>query len=68
MNYLQKGREIVVNLKSYWKWHLVKLLKVPNMKPDTPLRFPVVKKNIRKDKGINDIDTVERLLSMYETQ
>ena len=62
-----KGREIVVEPKIVLEVAFSEIVKSPEYETGYSLRFPVVK-NIRIDKGINDIDTVERLLSMYETQ
>ena len=41
------------------------IVKSPEYEAGYSLRFPVVKR-IREDKGLKDIDTVERLKSMYK--
>lgn len=62
-----KGREIVVEPKIVLEVAFSEIVESPEYETGYSLRFPVVK-NIRKDKGVDDIDTVERLISMYETQ
>ena len=62
-----KGREIVVEPKIVLEIAFSEIVESPEYETGYSLRFPVVK-NIRKDKGPMDIDTVERLLSMYEAQ
>ena len=62
-----KGREIVVEPKIVLEVAFSEIVESPEYETGYSLRFPVVK-NIRKDKGVEDIDTVERLISMYETQ
>lgn len=62
-----KGREIVVEPKIVLEIAFSEIIESPEYETGYSLRFPVVK-NIRKDKGPMDVDTVERLLSMYEAQ
>ena len=62
-----KGREIVVEPKIVLEIAFSEIVESPEYEKGYCLRFPVVK-NIRKDKGPMDVDTVERLLSMYEAQ
>ncbi len=62
-----KGREIVVEPKIVLEIAFSEIVESPEYETGYSLRFPVVK-NIRKDKGPNDVDTVERLLSMYNSQ
>ena len=61
-----KGREIKVEPKIVLEIAFSEIVESPEYETGYSLRFPVVK-NIRKDKGPKDVDTVERLLSMYET-
>ena len=62
-----KGREIVVEPKIVLEIAFSEIVESPEYETGYSLRFPVVK-NIRKDKGPTDVDTVERLLSMYKAQ
>ena len=62
-----KGREIVVEPKIVLEIAFSEIVESPEYETGYSLRFPVVK-NIRKDKGPKDVDTVERLLSMYDAQ
>ena len=62
-----KGREIVVEPKIVLEIAFSEIVESPEYETGYSIRFPVVK-NIRKDKGPGDVDTVERLLSMYDTQ
>ena len=62
-----KGREIVVEPKIVLEIAFSEIVESPEYETGYSLRFPVVK-NIRKDKGPMDVDTVERLLSMYKAQ
>ncbi|MBR0272437.1 MAG: ATP-dependent DNA ligase [Methanobrevibacter sp.] len=62
-----KGREIVVEPKIVLEIAFSEIVESPEYETGYSLRFPVVK-NIRKDKGPMDVDTVERLLSMYDAQ
>ena len=61
-----KGREIKVEPKIVLEIAFSEIVESPEYEVGYSLRFPVVK-NIRKDKGPRDVDTVERLLSMYNT-
>ena len=60
-----KGREIKVEPKIVLEIAFSEIVESPEYETGYSLRFPVVK-NIRKDKGPMDVDTVERLISMYE--
>ena len=62
-----KGREIVVEPKIVLEIAFSVIVESPEYETGYSIRFPVVK-NIRKDKGPGDVDTVERLLSMYGAQ
>ena len=62
-----KGREIIVEPKIVLEIAFSEIVESPEYETGYSLRFPVVK-NIRKDKGPDDVDTVERLLSMYNSQ
>ena len=61
-----KGREIKVEPKIVLEIAFSEIVESPEYETGYSLRFPVVK-NIRKDKSPLDADTVERLISMYET-
>ena len=61
-----KGREIKVEPKIVLEIAFSEIVESPEYEVGYSLRFPVVK-NIRKDKGPHDVDTIERLLSMYNT-
>ena len=61
-----KGREITVEPKIVLEIAFSEIVESPEYETGYSLRFPVVK-NIRKDKSPMDADTVERLLSMYNT-
>ena len=61
-----KGREIIVEPKIVLEIAFSEIVESPEYETGYSLRFPVVK-NIRKDKGPMDVDTVERLISMYNT-
>ena len=63
----EKGTKIIVKPKIILEIAYSEIVKSPEYEAGYSLRFPVVKR-IRDDKGIDDIDTVERLISMYETQ
>ena len=63
----EKGRDITVEPKIILEIAFSEIVESPEYETGYSLRFPVVK-NIRKDKGLNDVDTVERLISMYNTQ
>ena len=62
-----KGREIIVEPKIVLEIAFSEIVESPEYETGYSLRFPVVK-IIRKDKGPDDVDTVERLLSMYNSQ
>ena len=62
-----KGREIVVEPKIVLEIAFSEIVESPEYETGYSIRFPVVK-NIRKDKGPQDVDTVDRLLSMYDAQ
>lgn len=61
-----KGREIKVEPKIVLEIAFSEIVESPEYEVGYSLRFPVVK-NIRKDKGPRDVDTVERLLLMHNT-
>ena len=61
-----KGREITVEPKIVLEIAFSEIVESPEYEAGLSLRFPVVK-NIRKDKGPQDVDTIERLISMYNT-
>ena len=61
-----KGREIKKKKKIVLEIAFSEIVESPEYETGYSLRFPVVK-NIRKDKSPMDADTVERLLSMYNT-
>ena len=61
-----KGREIIVEPKIVLEIAFSEIVESPEYETGYSLRFPVVK-NIRKDKSPMDADTVERLISMYNT-
>ena len=61
-----KGLEIKVEPKIVLEIAFSEIVESPEYETGYSLRFPVIK-NIRKDKSPMDADTVERLLSMYET-
>lgn len=63
----EKGRDITVEPKIILEIAFSEIVKSPEYETGYSLRFPVVK-NIRKDKGLSDVDTVERLISMYINQ
>ncbi|MCF0232552.1 MAG: ATP-dependent DNA ligase, partial [Enterococcus sp.] len=60
------GREIKVEPKIVLEIAFSEIVESPEYETGYSLRFPVVK-NVRKDKGPMDIDTVKRLISMYNT-
>ena len=60
------GREIKVEPKIVLEIAFSEIVESPEYETGYSLRFPVIK-NVRKDKSPMDADTVERLLSMYET-
>jgi len=61
----EKGTNITVHPKIVFEIKFSEIIKSPEYEAGYSLRFPVVK-TIREDKGINDIDTVERLISMFK--
>jgi DNA ligase-1 len=60
-----KGTKIAVEPKIILEIAYSEIVKSPEYETGYSLRFPVVK-NIRQDKGIEDIDTVDRLISMFK--
>ncbi|MDR1721944.1 MAG: ATP-dependent DNA ligase [Methanobrevibacter sp.] len=60
-----KGTKITVEPKIILEIAYSEIVKSPAYEAGYSLRFPVVKR-IREDKGIDDIDTVERLKSMFK--
>ncbi len=63
----EKGRTIIVEPKIILEIAFSEIVKSPEYETGYSLRFPVVKR-IRTDKGLTDVDTVERLISMYINQ
>lgn len=63
----EKGRELTVEPKIILEIAFSEIVKSPEYETGYSLRFPVVK-NIRKDKDISDADTVDRLISMFNSQ
>ncbi|MCL2157112.1 MAG: ATP-dependent DNA ligase [Methanobrevibacter sp.] len=61
----EKGTKIDVEPKIILEIAYSEIVKSPEYEAGYSLRFPVVKR-IRKDKGLADIDTVERLKSMFK--
>lgn len=61
----EKGTRITVHPKIIFEIAYSEIVKSPEYEAGYSLRFPVVKR-IRKDKGLEDIDTVERLESMFK--
>ncbi len=62
----QKGTKITVEPKIIFEVAYSEIVKSPEYEAGYSLRFPVVKR-IREDKGLKDIDTIERLESMYKS-
>ncbi|MCL2687256.1 MAG: ATP-dependent DNA ligase [Methanobrevibacter sp.] len=60
-----KGTKIKVEPKIILEIAYSEIVKSPEYEAGYSLRFPVVKR-IREDKGLSDIDTVERLTSMFK--
>lgn len=60
----EKGTRITVHPKIIFEIAYSEIVKSPEYLAGYSLRFPVVKR-IRTDKGLEDIDTVERLESMF---
>lgn len=61
----ERGTKIKVEPRIIFEVAYSEIVKSPEYEAGYSLRFPVVKR-IREDKGIKDIDTVERLKSMYK--
>ena len=61
----QKGTRITVHPKIIFEIAYSEIVKSPEYGAGYSLRFPVVKR-IRDDKGVEDIDTIERLESMFK--
>ncbi|WP_409199915.1 ATP-dependent DNA ligase [Methanobrevibacter sp. DSM 116169] len=61
----QKDNRIFVQPKIVLEIAFSEIVKSPEYEAGYSLRFPVVK-GIRSDKGLEDIDTIERLKSMYK--
>ena len=61
----EKGTKISVEPQIILEIAYSEIVKSPEYEAGFSLRFPVVKR-LRKDKGIADIDTVERLKSMFK--
>jgi len=62
---VEKGTKIEVEPKIILEIAYSEIVKSPEYETGYSLRFPVVKR-IREDKGLGDIDTVERLKSMFK--
>ena len=60
----EKGTRITVHPKIVFEIKYGEIVKSPEYPAGYSLRFPIVK-SIRTDKGLDDIDTIERLESMY---
>ena len=63
----EKGTHITVQPKIVLEIKYSEIVKSPEYPAGYSLRFPIVK-GIRTDKGVEDIDTIERLESMYDGQ
>lgn len=61
----EKGTRITVHPKIVFEIAYSEIVKSPEYSAGYSLRFPVVKR-IRDDKGLADIDTIERLESMFK--
>ncbi len=61
----EKGTHITVRPKIILEIKYSEIVKSPEYPAGYSLRFPIVK-SIRTDKGVEDIDTIERLESMYK--
>ena len=61
----QKGTKITVEPKIIFEVAYSEIVKSPEYEGGYSLRFPVVKR-IREDKGLKDIDTIERLEALYK--
>jgi DNA ligase-1 len=62
---VEKGTKIEVEPQIILEIAYSEIIKSPEYEAGYSLRFPVVKR-IREDKGLADIDTVERLKSMFK--
>ena len=62
----EKGTHITVHPKIVFEIKYAEIVKSPEYPAGYSLRFPIVK-SIRTDKGVEDIDTIERLALMYES-
>lgn len=60
----EKGTRITVHPRIVFEISYSEIVKSPEYDAGYSLRFPVVKR-IRTDKGLDDIDTIERLESMF---
>ena len=60
----EKGTHITVHPKIVFEIKYSEIVKSPEYSAGYSLRFPIVK-SIREDKGFYDIDTIERLESMF---
>ena len=60
----EKGTHITVHPKIVFEIKYSEIVKSPEYPAGYSLRFPIVK-TIRTDKGLEDIDTIERLESMF---
>lgn len=63
----EKGLKITVEPKIVLEIAFSEIVESPEYETGYSLRFPVVKR-IRTDKGLADVDTVERLISMFINQ
>ena len=63
----EKGTHITVQPKIVLEIKYSEIVESPEYPAGYSLRFPIVK-SIRTDKGVEDIDTIERLESMYNGQ
>ena len=61
----EKGTHITVHPKIILEIKYSEIVKSPEYPVGYSLRFPIVK-GIRTDKGVEDIDTIERLESMFK--
>ena len=61
----EKGTHITVHPRIVFEVSYSEIVKSPEYPAGYSLRFPIVK-SIRTDKGVEDIDTIERLESMYK--
>ena len=63
----EKGRTVKVKPKVVIEVKYQEIQKSPNYESGMALRFPALSR-IREDKGPNDIDTLERIKKLYESQ